>query len=145
MFWLTRRCYSCCPVFTVNNCQVWEIKGADLTASPVHTAGRGSVPQRPGAGISLRFPRWVLATLACTDDHPAHSEHPLHPTRLHTHSTPTPHPLHNHSTPTHPFLRFIRKREDKTPEEATTSAQITEMFQLQFQPQTKTTNNPTMN
>ncbi|CAM0882158.1 unnamed protein product [Alopecurus aequalis] len=37
--------------------QVWEIRGADLTLSPVHHAGVGIV--HPSRGISVRMPRYI--------------------------------------------------------------------------------------
>ncbi|KNC87641.1 hypothetical protein SARC_00271 [Sphaeroforma arctica JP610] len=67
--------------------RVWEIRGADLTISPVHTAGQGMVAEDSNKGVSFRFPR------------------------------------------------FIRERaaEDKAPEDATSTAEVVEMFFAQGQ------------
>jgi len=39
-------------------CQVWEIRGAELTVSPVHKAGEGLLAHE-SKGLSCRFPRFI--------------------------------------------------------------------------------------
>ncbi|XP_004364857.2 ATP dependent DNA ligase [Capsaspora owczarzaki ATCC 30864] len=56
-------------------CQVWEIRGADLTLSPVYTAAAGLIEEQPDRGISLRFPRFLrVRTDKSTEDATTPSE-----------------------------------------------------------------------
>jgi ATP-dependent DNA ligase len=45
-----------CPIW-FKPCEVWEVRGADLTLSPVHAAAKGRVAS--DRGIALRFPRFI--------------------------------------------------------------------------------------
>mmetsp|Transcript_66585 Transcript_66585/g.171347 ORF Transcript_66585/g.171347 Transcript_66585/m.171347 type:complete len:777 (+) Transcript_66585:82-2412(+) len=69
------------PDVWLEACQVWEIRAADLSVSPVHTSAMGV--KADGKGIGLRFPR------------------------------------------------FLRIRDDKSPEESTGPDQIVEMYDAQ--------------
>lgn len=44
------------PAIWFEPSEVWEIRGADFTLSPVYTAAQGLVGER---GISIRFPRFI--------------------------------------------------------------------------------------
>jgi DNA ligase-1 len=47
------------PDFWFPPTQVWEIRGADMTLSPVHSAAAGQVMADSSRGVSLRFPRFL--------------------------------------------------------------------------------------
>lgn len=70
------------PDPALRDTQVWEVKCADLSKSPVHKAAIGKIAQEPDRGISIRFPR------------------------------------------------LLREREDKDPEQATTSDQVRVIMSL---------------
>lgn len=39
--------------------EVWEVRGAELTVSPIHKAGEGLIHNHLGKGLSIRFPRFI--------------------------------------------------------------------------------------
>ena len=45
------------PQWYLKPSEVWEIRGADITLSPVYPAARGLIPG--GRGLSMRFPRFI--------------------------------------------------------------------------------------
>eukprot|EP00434_Breviolum_minutum_P008918 symbB.v1.2.007861.t1/scaffold448.1/size203282/13 len=47
------------PDVWLEPCQVWEIRAADLSISPVHTSAFGVKACADGKGIGLRFPRFL--------------------------------------------------------------------------------------
>ena len=49
------------PPYWFRPCEVWEIRGADVTVSPVHRSSVGLV--HPERGLSLRFPRFIRKRL----------------------------------------------------------------------------------
>jgi DNA ligase-1 len=71
------------PSFWFEPCEVWEIRGADLTLSPVHHAAEGLVVDElysssKTRGIALRFPRFIRvrtdkSTEDATTDQDVHS------------------------------------------------------------------------
>jgi DNA ligase-1 len=50
------------PEVWLDDVQVWEIKGADLTVSPAYAAAQGLID--PRKGVSLRFPRFMGVSIA---------------------------------------------------------------------------------
>jgi DNA ligase-1 len=55
-----------------NAAQVWEVRAADISMSPVHRAGIGQCDQ--SRGIALRFPRFVRVRMdkSCDDVRTGH-------------------------------------------------------------------------
>ena len=47
------------PRYFFRPSEVWEMKGADISVSPVHAAARNEVPGHDSRGLSLRFPRFI--------------------------------------------------------------------------------------
>ena len=45
------------PPYWFEPCEVWELRGADITVSPVHMAAAGVVHAQ--RGLSMRFPRFI--------------------------------------------------------------------------------------
>lgn len=98
------RCEDVKPDVWFDACQVWEVKAADLSISPIYSAARGLVDE--AKGISLRFPRFVCRRcVVLMVEGGSEGGH-----------------FHAH------LSRFLRVRDDKTPEQATTASQVASMY-----------------
>jgi DNA ligase-1 len=112
--------------------EVWEVRGAELSISPVHKAAVGRCHQ--SRGISLRFPRWGRWWAAARAEHPAAGEHAAGLGAPPPSSVPLAHchlPLATH-THTHARThRFLRLRPDKAPEDASGPGLVEELYNRQ--------------
>ncbi len=155
------------PSFWFEPSEVWEIRGADLTLSPVHRAACGRLHAERGVG--LRFPRWVCNKISCSmcrADRKLHlscGTHDVHvlpscfvPGKpnlgscwpylnmlvlvaaclrewrcLHVHKWSRVAQLRHPQVFLHDVNRFMRIREDKSPEDASGPDLIEQLFRQQ--------------
>ncbi|KAH9629935.1 hypothetical protein HF086_017450 [Spodoptera exigua] len=89
---------------------VWEVRAADLSLSPAHRAAIGRVA--PDKGISLRFPSSQVASCPAAIRSVSVQWVVEYTVRM---------------------RRFVRVRPDKRPEQATTAAQVADMYLAQDQ------------